>query len=116
MHELPVMNSVLNVVLKHARVNQAQKVVTIRLEVGSLSDLEDKWMQQYFNHLSKDSIAEGAKLVIERVPAVFSCDTCGERVKHNRKENMKFSCSQCGGEKFSYESGREYYIKDMEVL
>ena len=46
MHELPVINSILSVVLKHAAANQVKKVVAIHLQVGEMSDLEDAWMQQ----------------------------------------------------------------------
>lgn len=116
MHELPVINSILSIVIKHAESNQVKKVVTIYLRVGVLSDLEDQWMQQYFDHLSKGGVAEGAKLVIERVPAVMRCTACGFSFEIDVKSGMKPVCPECGGEKHTLESGREYYIKNMEVL
>ena len=62
MHELPVTESILKIVLKHARVSGVRKVRTIRLIVGKLSDLEDEWIQRYFDYLSKGTVAEGARL------------------------------------------------------
>ncbi|SCY88738.1 hydrogenase/urease maturation nickel metallochaperone HypA, partial [Desulfoluna spongiiphila] len=44
MHELPVMNGILRVVMKHAALNRVTKVAAIQLQVGKLSDLEEKWM------------------------------------------------------------------------
>ncbi|MBU1170716.1 MAG: hydrogenase maturation nickel metallochaperone HypA [Proteobacteria bacterium] len=116
MHELPVINSILSVVLKHAEANQVQKVVTIYLQVGAMSDLEDTWMQQYFDHLSKGGVAEGAKLVIERMPVVMRCNSCGHSFEINIKDGTKPVCPSCSGEKHSLVSGREYIIKNMEVL
>ena len=60
MHELPVTESILNIVLTHAKRNRARKVISIHLKIGELSDLENEWVQRYFDYLSKDTIAEGA--------------------------------------------------------
>lgn len=116
MHELPVINSILSIVLKHAAANQVKKVVTIYLQVGALSDLEDQWMQQYFDHLSKGGVAEGAKLMIERIPAIMQCLDCAKTYEIDIKDTATLACPGCGGEKRSLVSGREYFIKNMEVL
>ena len=42
MHELPVMQSILDIVIKHAKMNNVNKVLKIYLKVGVLSDLEDQ--------------------------------------------------------------------------
>lgn len=116
MHELPVINSILSIVLKHAQANNVKKVMAVHLSVGSLSDLEDKWMQQYFDYLSKDGVAAGAKLVIERTPAVMKCSTCDFSFEVDFTDKKKITCPECQGEKSSLVSGREYYIKNMEVI
>ena len=116
MHELPVINSILSVVLKHAAANQVQKILAIHLQVGAMSDLDDECMQQYFDHLSKGGAAEGAKLVTERIPAMMRCSACEFSFEINLKEGNMPICPKCGGEKHTLISGREYYIKNMEVL
>jgi len=116
MHELPVINSILKVVMKHAVTNNVNKVMAVHLQVGELSDLEDKWMQQYFDYLTKGGIAEGAKLVIERMPVVMKCDECGLSYEVDIKQNKKLSCPECGSKKNTLVSGREYFIKNMEVI
>lgn len=116
MHELPVINSILSVVLKHAAANQVKKIVAIHLQVGEMSDLEDAWMQQYFDYLSKGTLAEGAVLKIERIPVVMRCAACGHTYEVNVKDGTKPLCPECGGDKHSLVSGREYFIKNMEVL
>lgn len=116
MHELPVINSIHSIVMKHAAVNQVKKVVTIYLQVGALSDLEDKWMQQYFDYVSKGSIAEGAKLVIERIPAKMQCLDCNCSYEINVKDGTTPSCPECGSSACNLISGREYFIKNMEVV
>lgn len=42
MHELPITESILKIVLRHAATNDVRKIMTIHLRVGKLSDLEDE--------------------------------------------------------------------------
>ena len=116
MHELPVMKSVLDVCLKHAETNNVKKIVTIELKVGELSDLEPEWMQNYFSFVSKDTIAEGATLKIERTPLIMQCEACSESFHVNIKEMKEIECPQCKGKKVKYVSGREYRVENMEVI
>ncbi len=116
MHELPVINSILKVVLKHAVSNKVSKVMAVHLQVGELSDLEDKWMQQYFDHLAKGGIAEGAQLKIERIPVVMKCSDCGFSYTINIKEDETYICPECKSQKNTMVSGREYFIKNLEAV
>lgn len=115
MHELPVTQSILEVVLKHARMNGVRRVHAVNLAVGRLSDLEDEWIQQYFDYLSKGTLAEGAKLNIERIPVVFRCTSCLAGFEVDVREMRDILCPECGKNDFTLVSGREYYIKDMEA-
>jgi hydrogenase nickel incorporation protein HypA/HybF len=115
MHELPITEEILNIVLKHAQKNKVQKVMTIRLQIGKLSDLEDEWIQRYFDYLSKDTVAEGAQLEIERMPVRMQCNACFQAYEVAAIGEDNFVCPHCGEKDGSLISGREYYVKDMEV-
>jgi len=116
MHELPVINSILDVVLKHAHRHHVKKVIAVHLKVGELSDLEDKWMQHYFDYLSKGGVAEGARLVIERTPVVMRCEDCNMKYVVNIREDKELSCPKCGSTNHSMISGREYFIQNLEAI
>jgi hydrogenase nickel incorporation protein HypA/HybF len=115
-HELPVIKSVLDVCVRNAEANGAHKVLSIELKVGKMSDLEAEWMQRYFDFVSKGTLAEGAKLVIERTPVVLKCQGCAEEFEVNLRSREETTCPVCGGANYSLISGREYYINTMEVL
>lgn len=116
MHELPVIDSILDIVMKHAAINQARQIISITLQVGALSDLEDEWMQRYFDQLSKGTVAESAVLKISRVPVVVVCQTCEHEFEVTLSER-DIICPECSSTKgFALLSGREYYIKEMEVI
>ncbi|MBN2539440.1 MAG: hydrogenase maturation nickel metallochaperone HypA [Deltaproteobacteria bacterium] len=116
MHELSITESILKVVLRHAQVNSVRKVMAVHLRIGKLSDLEDEWIQRYFDYLSKDTLAEGAKLKIERTPVIVRCNDCSESYEADVKKMEHLICPACEGNRCTLISGREYYIKNMEVL
>lgn len=115
MHELPVIESILKVALAHATKNSVSRVLAINLQVGSLSDLEDEWMQRYFDHLSKDTIAHGAKLKIERMPVVLQCNACRATYNVGPSGIGDAACPECKSKEKKLISGRGYFISNMEV-
>jgi hydrogenase nickel incorporation protein HypA/HybF len=115
MHELPITEEILKIVLKHAQINNVRQVMAIHLQIGKLSDLEDEWIQRYFDYLSKGTVAEGAKLKIQRMPIMMQCSACSTSYEAEAAKIGDLACPQCGQKESSLLSGREYYIKDMEV-
>lgn len=116
MHELPITESILKIVLAHAEKNDVRQVMAIHLRIGKLSDLEDVWLQRYFDYLSKGSIAEGAQLKIERTPITLQCNVCAASYPVEIADLSDSVCPACGQKDSQLISGREYYIKNMEVL
>jgi hydrogenase nickel incorporation protein HypA/HybF len=116
MHELPVTESILKIVLQHAPADSVQRIVRIFLDVGELSDLEDEWIKHYFDYLSKGTIAEKAELVIHRTPITFQCNAC-ENIFEIKKEVLQdLQCPACENRECRLVSGRKYYIKNIEVI
>jgi hydrogenase nickel incorporation protein HypA/HybF len=116
MHELPVTESILKIVLQYAPADSVNKIVRIFLEVGELSDLEDEWIQRYFDYLSKGTIAEKAELIIQRIPIMFQCDHCDHLFEIKRAALQDLRCPACGTTKCTLVSGKGYYVKNMEVI
>ncbi len=115
MHELTVTESIFDIVHKHALRNRVARVVTVRLQIGSLSDLETVWLQRYFDRLSRDTVCAGARLAVERIPAVFDCRQCEEPFEINSLPQEDIVCPLCSGREVVLVSGREYRVKDMEA-
>lgn len=116
MHELSVTKRILDIVLSHGLQNQVKKIVSISLQVGELSDLEDEWIQHYFSHLAKGTLAAEAKLKIERLPVIFRCTGCSREFRVDIKEMKEIRCPDCGNKQCTLTSGKEYFIKDMEAV
>ncbi|MGW8179668.1 MAG: hydrogenase maturation nickel metallochaperone HypA [bacterium] len=115
MHELPVTKSIFQIVLKHAEMGNVKKVISVNLEIGALSDLQTEWVQRYFDHLSRGTVVEGAKLKIDRIPAVFHCSHCQRSFEISSLLEEDLSCRQCNSTQVTLVSGRKYHVKNMEV-
>ena len=114
MHELAVMQSILDIVIDFADKNKAKKVARINLDVGELSGIVPEWMQKYFNFVSEDTVAENAELVIEWIPAVAKCRACGKEHRIER-QNLVFICPECESKDIELISGRDYLLKSIEI-
>ena len=111
---MSIIHSVLDIVIEHADKYSAKRVIKINLEVGELSDIIPHWMQEYFDMLSKDTIAERAELCIEKIPAILKCYECENEFRLTR-EDWQFYCPECKSTNIQILSGREYKIKSIEV-
>ena len=116
MHELPTTRDVHRIVLRHAESAGAVKVLSVNLEIGALTDLQDQWVRRYFEHLSQGTIVEGAQVNIDRVPGVFGCDGCGESFEIDSVLGDRLSCPGCDGSEVTMLSGRAFRVKNIEVL
>lgn len=112
MHEYAVTQSMLNIALEEAKRAGAAKILEIRLVIGDLSTILDDSVQMYFDIMSEGTLAQGAKLVFNRVRAQFRCRECGEVFV---KPPKGFDCPRCGGLGMPTEKGKEFYIESLEV-
>ena len=115
MHELPIIESAMNIALRHAETAGATKIVRIRLRVGALTELVDEWMQHYFSHLAKGTKAADAVLEIQWTPVVFRCADCEKTFSADIKKIDAIVCPRCAGANVALLSGREFFVKDIEV-
>ena len=115
MHELSVTQSILEIALDYATRNKAKKITEIHLQIGEISDLQDEWLQRYFDFISKETIAEGAKLHIARVPARIQCQQC-TFIFPLDKSTWNNQCPSCQSKETHIISGREFRVEFLEVL
>ena len=116
MHELPVINKIVDICLAHAMRNNVKRIISIELKVGSLSDLQPEWMQRYFDSVSQKTLAAGANLKIEKIPAVFKCRGCSHEFHTEVDINSDIACPKCLKNEISLVSGHDYFIGNMEVI
>jgi hydrogenase nickel incorporation protein HypA/HybF len=114
MHELSITQSILEIALDYAHRNQAARIIAIQLKIGEITDFDDEWIQRYFDFVSKETLAEGAKLHITRIPAQLQCRTCSFIFPLDRS-TWNSQCPACQSKDTQLVSGREFRVEALEV-
>jgi len=112
MHEMAITKSILNIAISEADKHGASRVLSIKLKIGDFSDAIPQFIQEYYNLASRGTIAENARLVIDRIPAVVRCKDCG---CEGAIDKHKIRCPKCGSGNINLVSGTEFLIESLEV-
>ncbi|UCD21930.1 MAG: hydrogenase maturation nickel metallochaperone HypA [Chloroflexota bacterium] len=112
MHELGITENIVNIALTKAGEAQASRISRINLVIGEMSGFVADCIQFYFDSLSQDTIAQGAALHFEIVPAQLQCRNCS--TVFTPKDTV-WSCPECSGQSVEISKGRELYIESIEV-
>ncbi|MCX6072526.1 MAG: hydrogenase maturation nickel metallochaperone HypA [Chloroflexi bacterium] len=112
MHELAVTQSVLEIVLRHARQAGGARVSAIHLVVGQLSSIVDDSVAYYWESVARDTPAEGARLHFRRIPARFRCEACGREFPLQEETR---DCPGCANGLVRLIAGDEFSVESIEV-
>jgi hydrogenase nickel incorporation protein HypA/HybF len=112
MHELPVAESILEIAQRQARLAHARRVTHLYLVLGQLSSFVDDSIQFYWDVISQGTLAEGAELHFERIPAELLCLDCSARFK---MPDTSFDCPECGGSRVKVVAGDEFRLEAIDI-
>jgi hydrogenase nickel incorporation protein HypA/HybF len=112
MHEMSLAEGVLQLIEDAARQQEFSKVRTVWLEIGQLSGVEVEAMKFCFDAVTRDSIAQGARLEIITLPGTGWCMACALSVA---MQEVFGECPRCGGYQMQVTGGTEMRLKELEV-
>ena len=112
MHELAITESLLRTVEDEAKRYNAVKISEIRITMGELNAFIPECIQEYFELMSEDTPAEGARLVFNIQPAILECRDCCKKFE---MEYNRLKCKYCHGTNVNIVSGKEFYIESLDI-
>lgn len=112
MHEMSLMESVLEIVEDEARKAGVTSIKAVKLIIGELSSVEPEAMAFCFEAVAQGTIIEGARLEIERVPGQGWCLDCGETVTLSERFG---ACPKCGNYRVQMTAGDDLRVGELEV-
>lgn len=113
MHELPITQNILDISLRYAQEANAKRITDIRIVIGQLSSFVDEAVQTYWDIISADTIAVGARLHFRRIPAEIRCRDCQQTY---RSETSRFTCPNCGSFWGTIIAGDELYVESIDIV
>jgi hydrogenase nickel incorporation protein HypA/HybF len=111
MHEMGITQGILSSAFEAAESAGAARITCIRISVGEMTEIVDFALQFAFEALTPGTMAEGATLVIEPVPAKSKCLECGLEYDHDR---FQMICPDCNALNVELLQGRELLIVGIE--
>lgn len=117
MHEMALVRNVVDVVLDHADTVGASEVKEVYLTIGYGRDIVEEYMGSMFSFLARDTIAEHAELIIQRVPYTVKCNQCDLIFHINVFDDTTWVCPQCGAVRdYKLNSGTEFSVDNIKVV
>lgn len=112
MHEVSIAQGLLKIIEETAKKHGSSRVSEVRVRIGELAACVPESLDFAFGVVTEGTVAEGAKLDIEVVPAKGRCDVCD--IDFDVKEVM-FLCPQCQQITTHIVSGKELEITEIEI-
>ncbi|HNX23082.1 MAG TPA: hydrogenase maturation nickel metallochaperone HypA [Spirochaetota bacterium] len=110
MHELGVVIDIVKTVEDFAKKNGVTKVETLVLQIGELSSMIPKYIEDCYPAAADGTLLQETKLKIEILPGNAICRKC------NKVFNLignKNKCPICGSQERDILSGKEFMIKEI---
>jgi hydrogenase nickel incorporation protein HypA/HybF len=113
MHELSIVNHLVETVTEIAKEAGAEKINSIQLRIGALSCVHRDALEFSFDLVTKGTILEGAELNIIDVPVTIFCIPCNAEMQ--QAGIQQFRCPQCGTPSADIRHGQELDIESIEI-
>ena len=110
MHELSVVFKVVKTVEKIAIEQQLTKIDTLILQIGELSSMIPKYIEQCYPAAVDGTLLEGTELKIEIIQGNGTCKKCNKVFNIIKNEGI---CPECGCERWVLLCGKEFMIKEI---
>lgn len=113
MHELSLMQGVVDIIKESASQNNIERVNKVKLVVGKFSMALPDSLYFAFEVISGvEPLFQGAVLEIEEKETICQCQQCQQIMQID--DHCHFVCSHCGSNKVDIIQGRELYLDYYE--
>jgi len=111
-HELSIAMSLIELATERTQQAGGARVEAVYLRIGALAGVEPDALRFSFEVAARDTLLDGARLVIEETPIVVYCARCqAERTL----QTPRFECPACGAPTPTLVRGRELELTALEV-
>ncbi len=113
MHETAIVSGLMRILEQKAARHGVTRISQVSLKVGRLCAVEPQQLVACFEMFAEDTVADGAKLVINAVDVRGLCRQCATEFDVPR---FRFECPACGGNDIEVIQGQELYIESFEAV
>ncbi len=112
MHELSLACSLVDLACQRAQEEGASRITALEVEVGALAGVMREALAFGFEAACRDTLAQGARLVIIEEPAKGVCSACRVTCRLAR---FTITCPACGAAALEISGGDRLCLRAIEV-
>lgn len=110
MHELGIINAMVKTIERVVKDEGLTEVDTLVLEVGELSGVVPRFLEECYPAAVYKTFMEHTKLQLDVVPGIVRCRACGREFNAMRHD---LRCPGCGGQDMEILGGNDLIIKEI---
>lgn len=112
MHEIGIVRAMVKTVTDFAQANDISEVSEIVLDIGELSLVVPKYVEDIYPTVVEGTFLQDTKLIINVIPGMAECDECNE--VYNVIEHDGY-CPNCGSFDKTVLSGQTFMIREIHI-
>lgn len=112
MHELSIAQDILAIIRQNVPHEELKNIQSVNVKIGEMAGVVPDSLEFCFQAIVSETEMKDAKLVIEKIPFVLECSSCG---KTSTNEFGIRICSHCSSPDTNVISGLEMQVVDIEL-
>ena len=112
MHEVSIVEALLETVRAEMRSRPGSRVRTVRVRIGALRLVDPAVLRFSYDAAVRDTLLEGSHLVIQQIEASARCDVCSLEFP---VEESWFECPRCHSLHARLVNGDELLLTSLEI-
>jgi hydrogenase nickel incorporation protein HypA/HybF len=96
----------------HVRTNEAEKVLSVTVKVGTYADVNTEKLQEEFERFKVGTVCDQATLIIEIERIKLYCQSC---FHEEEMDDLALECPACGSDRTAIIGGEEVYLMQLEM-
>lgn len=113
MHEVSVVQALLDRVVEECLNNGYKSVRSVKVDIGRASGVVSDALFFAFDALKSDTIAKDASLTINEIDISGRCNDCNR--EFSSEETFVYECPFCSSWRFTIIKGKELNLIEIEV-
>jgi hydrogenase nickel incorporation protein HypA/HybF len=113
MHEFNACQTIVDsVIAEMGRAAPGARLLSAQVAIGGLSQIEPEFMRTAYERLTRQTIAQGSRLAVRRLPLRGRCSKCQWE---GDLPGRSFCCAACKSTVGTLIGGREAYLENLEI-
>lgn len=112
MHELSIAQDILSIIKQNVPHEEFKNIRCVNVKIGDMAGVVPQSLEFCFQAITSETEMKDAVMVIEKIPFVIKCSSCG---KTSTNEIGIRICSHCSSPDTNVLSGLEMQVVDIEL-